>query len=496
MPLPITSTSLPPDVAAQGWAALTVRVAWTLLSLKVRPKAQVLRDARDHVLFHLEPTTPLARAEDLAAIYTRGFVARARRQVWNDPWPQDMEMPLSPRWRRALDEALRPLAAMVFQQHYGYGRSLDDLERRMRVERLMLDEARGSIREIVRRVGCEDGLPMEGWSPERIDALLTRLAAFSVHESPPLDEVADGCHEEWVNVCPRVDRTVRLVRAGVLHPDDLASPGPSARPADRVRVLAIHFYPDARRHRAAIAKEIGGHTQPVGDDVLLVDAGPDQRAIHILTIAAELGLPAREHLRAVLVEGPGRWSRHGLLGPVPETARARVRSIGWGFVEGQGELPPPLPPAPSPRRWWWAAAASLAVAGLAWAVALRPMPAVADVPVDVEFTEGRGGIWVNFDADELAYISLIKVVDGRLEIVFAGANVADKASFATGDGRYRLHALGSAVLLVSTATPIENLPSLIAEAGAASDPLAELTGALRREHPGADIQRFNRREDR
>lgn len=492
MALPIHSSPLPPDVAVQGWAAITVRVAWTLLSQRVRPRDEVLRDARDHVLFHLDRTTTLTRAEDLAEHLTRGFVARARRGTLVDPWPLDIEMSLSPRWRRVIDETARPVSAAVFRHHYGYGRPLEELERRLRLDRIVLEEARGGLREIVRQVARDDDLPLDTWPSERIDRLLSRLSAFSIHESPPLDEVADGCHQEWLNRCPRCDRTVRLVRAGVLTSEDLVPPTLGARPNDRVRVLAVHLHPDAKRHRAALAREIGGHAQPLDDDMLLVDDDDAGRVVDILKLAAEVGAPGRDHLRAVRLEGPGRWSRNGLLGPLPEKARGALRSQAWGCVGETEELPAALPPPPSARKFWVAVGALGVGAAAALVWALQPAPPQLSHDLRAEFTEGRGGIWTRFDADEAAQVTVIRQIGDEVDVVLASATAADKAVWATGDGGYRLHTMADGVLLVASGDPLADLGLWLADANGRADALDRLAMRIHEEDPDAAVASFQR----
>ncbi|HMV69455.1 MAG TPA: hypothetical protein PKA64_21615, partial [Myxococcota bacterium] len=112
-----TSPGLSADTVDLSWGPVTVRVAWTLLTCGVAIKPEILRDARDHVWFHLDPTTPVAVAEDRAEDLVRGFIARARGQAPEEPWPQDLDMPLSPRWRSRLTGSLAPLAAWVLRLH-------------------------------------------------------------------------------------------------------------------------------------------------------------------------------------------------------------------------------------------------------------------------------------------------------------------------------------------------------------------------------------------
>ena len=490
MALPVTSSPLPPDVAVHGWAAITVRVAWTLLAMRVRPRAEVLRDARDHVLYHLLPNTSVARAEDLADHLTRAFVHQARGECAEDRWPQDIAMPLSPRWRRAVDEAARPLSAAVFRHHYGYNRSLEELEARLQVDRIALEGARGGLREIVRGVAREDGISLDSWSKERLDRFLRRLAAFSVHDGPPLVEVAEGCHQEWIARCPRCDRTARLARAGVLTSDDLLPTLLGARPSGRVKVLAVHLHPDAKRCLPLIVKEVGGHVMTRGDDLALFDITHDDAALEVLRMATEVESPHRDFVRAVIVEGPGRWSSHGLLGELAEQATQRVRAQSWGMSDGIGELPVPLPPPTSPRSWWLVVAAlALAALGSMW-FALSPGPPSVDHPLDAAFTRGRGGIWVQFDAPEQARVTLVQQRGGELEVVIRGADAEARRPYATGDGAYRLHTMAQGVLVASSAEEVEAIEQLVADAGASDAPLDRVAEAIAEHQPGADIRVF------
>ncbi len=111
------------EFTVSSWAGLTVRVAWTLVAAGVRVRPQVLRDARDNVLFQLRSPISLAMAEDRAEALTRRFVWHAKGLRPQEEWPQDMEMPLSPRWRRAIELSLTPLTEVVFRQrrkfHFG-----------------------------------------------------------------------------------------------------------------------------------------------------------------------------------------------------------------------------------------------------------------------------------------------------------------------------------------------------------------------------------------
>lgn len=477
-----------------SWAALTVRVAWTLLAEGVRVKPAILRDARDHVLFLLPPELPAALAEDRASVETARFVARARRKAWNDAWPQDWEMALSPRWKRQLDRGAAPLHAAVAKLHYGDGRPLESLERVLNVDRTALDAARGGLRELARQIVAADGLPVETWPNARLDRLLRRLAAWSPGPCPPVLEVAEGRHRDHVAACPRCDRTARLVRSQVLRAADLLLPSCAARPSGEVTVLAVHFHPDARRHRDRWLAEAESppararHLLPLGvapiaDDLLLIDASDPERAHALVRLACEVGAPGRDAVRAAIICAPGRWSLHGVLGEAGDRAEAEVRTRTWGEVEGMDALPVALPEPPSTRRAWMGVAGLAVAASVAWAIALTPHKDGPVFALDVDFAPGRGGVWATFDVDDEANLALVRDVGGKLDVVMASATPADKSKFALGDGAFRVHTQATGLLVAATPTP---LSELTAWASAAPD-LDALAKRIHDAQPRADV---------
>ena len=491
--VPLADRFAGPDGGAT-WAALTVRVAWTLLAEGVRVKPGVLRDARDHVLFLLPPELPAALAEDRASVETARFVARARRKAWDDPWPQDWEMPLSPRWKRQLDRGAAPLHAAVAKLHYGDGRPLESLERVLNVDRTALDAARGGLRELARQIVAADGLPVETWPNPRLDRLLRRLAAWSPGPCPPVLEVAEGRHRDHVAACPRCDRTARLVRSQVLRPADLLLPSTAALPSGDVTLLAVHFHADARRHRDRWLAEAESppasarHLLPLGaapiaDDLLLVDATDPERAYALVRLACEVGAPAREGVRAAIVRAPGRWSLHGVLGEAGDRAEAQVRSRAWGDVEGMETLPIALPEPPSTRRAWTLVAGLAVAAAVAWAVALAPQRDAPAFALDVDFAPGRGGVWATFDVDDDANLALVRDLGGKLDVVMSSATPADKSKFALGDGAFRVHTQATGLLVAASPAP---LSELTAWASAAPN-LDALAKRIHDAQPRADV---------
>ncbi len=486
MALPVSHAPRSSDVATTGWAALTVRVAWTLRIEGINVTPEALRDARDHALLHLEPTVALPEAEDRAEALTRAFVARARGRRSADPWPQDAVMPLSLRWRRALERSLSPLPLAVFRQHYGDGRPLDDLERALQVDRIALEGARGGLREVVRQAGCADGLPLEEWPNERLDGLLRRLAAYAPDACPSLAEVQAGEHRAHAQGCARCTRMLRLLKARVLDAEDLEPPLGRARPAHQVTLLVLHFHPTGRHHRRALAAEATVSNAPVGDDLLVLDFSDPEPVKELLELATEVRAPSRDHVRGVLCSGPGRWSVHGVLGPLVEEAERLVRARGWGSVEGLGELPDPLPQPPAARALWAGVAALAVAAALLVPWAIVP-PRASATGLHAEFSPGRGGLWTAFDVDDAARVALVREREGQLDLVLHAHHPADKASLATGDGAYRLHTAGTGILLVASHQPIPELTPLLAAAAEASDPLGDLAARIRQTTPRADV---------
>lgn len=478
MALPVAPPPRSNDVAVVGWAGITVRITWTLLTLGVKVRPEVLREVRTHVLYHLDPSVPLTHAEDIATQLTEGFVARVRSRPHLDPAPQDWEMPISPRWRRTLDRALDPLATAVFKKHYGDNRTLARLEQSLQLDRTTLDGVVAGLREVARQIAATDGLPFDGWSDERIDRLLRRLAAWSPGPCPPVLDIAEGCHREHVAQCVRCDRLARVVRSGVLEVDDLFPPSLGARPTQRTKVLALQVHPDSRHHRAVLLRELPVEAFPLGDDRILVPGHAVDAVAPVLRMAAEIEAPARMQLRGALLEGLGQWTTRGLLGPLAERAQREVLHRSWGAVDGMGELPPPLPQPPSAQRWWGLVGLTTAAAAAALAFAVGFTARPVGRGLEAEFTPGRGGIWATFDVPDEDYVYVVAATESGLTVVLASDDAGDKVDWATGDGTYRLHAPGRGVLVAASATPVADFDRRVARTQGAADPLDSLARDL------------------
>ena len=99
----------------------------------------------------------------------------------------------------------------------------DILEAALKVDRVDLEAVQSGLREVVRRIAVADGLPVDGWAPERIDRLLRRLAAFAPGPCPPVLDVAEGCHRDHTAVQVDANARGRRPARGVEHVSRQAS---------------------------------------------------------------------------------------------------------------------------------------------------------------------------------------------------------------------------------------------------------------------------------
>lgn len=481
------------DIALRGWGPVTVRVAWTLASHGARVAPEVLRDARDHVWFHLPPDTSIDRAVDATEPLVAGFVARAFGRRYTPPFPGDVDLPLPPRWRDRLWRDLTRNAHAVLRRHLVDGHPLEAVARQIGEDVAALEAAREGLREVLRRAAPEEGLDLEDWKGERVDHYLHRLASLASRTAPPLVEVVDGLHPDALATCAPSARAYALVRHGQLKRADLVPPHGAARPLGRLNVVVAQLHPKARRHRDTLLHSANLRRLPVADDTVVLDVDDDDAVARHLVHAAEQGLPERDHLRGAYLKAPGRWSKHGLLGPLAEQVADATRAVSWGSIEGLVDLPEPLPAPPS-ARWAWSAALAMGLVAVFVADrALAPAPPPVDHPLEAVAVPARQGFWLDFDVDEDAYVFVVRASDHDLDVVLDSAHIADKVTHATGDGRYRLHTVGDEVLLASASGPIPTLADHVAAARAAEAPLEALARRLRAADPAIDVRLHRRR---
>jgi hypothetical protein len=473
------------DVADLAWGAVTVRITWTLISRGLRP--ELVHDLRDHVFYLLPPETPPHVAEDRAELLTRAFIARARGQDLDEPWPDDWDVPPPLLWRVRLHKGAQGLSQRVLQEHYANEFDLRKVASRLQEDILAVEAAREGLREILRTTALGDGQALSGWTESRLDRLIHRLAALGDDDAPPLHEVAEGRHPGWVEACPRCRRAWSLVQQGILTRSALIPPREGGRPRATTRVLALQLQRDVVALRDLLRPELPSPRLTIGEDTLLVPVEDVAAVTQTLKLAAELERPDRTRLRGVLLEGPGRWCRSGLLGPLHDTALAELRGASWGEIEGLGELPPPLPALASPGRARLVAVATLVVALALTRLAILSVPDQPDYPLHADFVAARGGWWVEVEVDDRAYLAVVVSRDGALEVRRPGSAVTDKAPLAVGDGRYRFHEVADGVLVVASATPLP-LTNWLAEVGGEPEPLRALQRRVEAE-AGVDAKR-------
>lgn len=477
-----------PSVPPATWAAVTTQVTWTLLCSGIRVVPDVLRDARDHTLLHLEPEVSPEHAADAALRCTERFVQIARRQV---PEPLRDELTLNPAWRAQLLRAASDDDVFVLREHFGNGRTLDDLVHPDVIDATRLSIARGTLREVLRDTLAREGLPTNDWSDERLDAMLRRLAVFSPGPCPPMARVLAGTERDHCRDCVLCDRARRLVKTDRIGEGDLVLDRPVPWPRTPSDVLVLHFHPDARRHRSLLVSELEVSTAPLGDDLLLVDLDDEEHVHRVLLLAAEADVPGRAHIRGVVVRGPCRWSPRGLLGPLVSEGATSVRSAEWGVIDGLGELPAPLPPPPSARPVWVAALALAALTMLLLVQITGPASA-ANGRLNATFTPARQGVWAEFDLADTAYLTVLGQRGGRVRPLLQSATPGDKVVFAVGDGTYRAHFSGDDVLLVASNEPLTELQPLLAATSTGAGALSDLRQRIAARYPEAQTLQHRR----
>ena len=461
------------------WSAVTIRVSWELYMAGVKASPAVLHEARDHVLLSLPRGSNRSLAEELAGTFMEEWLGRVQdgRYRWRPPTAD----PLVPRpsWRERLLEALDPIGEVVLRLVYGDGLALTDVERITRVDRVILEGARGGVRSALRCVMAEDDVGLVHPESDLLDRLLSRVARLPAADCQGGWEAAtpDG----WLHAerCPRCARAVRLIRAGVLSPSEI-SPDNARDPSDQASVLALHLHPDARGHRKALVEVFGSAAIRADDDAVLVD--PDRIDDHVALISqlALEGTPERSQIRGALVRGPGRWTRTGVIGPVGAAAVERIRERPWAEVDGCGVLPEKLPEPPPAARWWAGAALACMLAVLAGVFALRDVPPEPSYPVLVEAIRDGALIEANLGVHDDAYLLVVARQGEEILLLHASEQPWDKARYATGEGDYSLAVEADEVLVASSAAAFD-------EVDLAAANLAVMVLQIQSSHEDADI---------
>ena len=469
------------------WSSVTLRVAWELYAAGIQPSGRNLEQAREHALMSLPAKCTRVQAEELAGWATREFVLRMTTGRYSCPPPPAQKLMPRPSWRDQLIEALDPVGEVVLRLVYGDGMNLDAVERLTRVDRVILQGAREGVRHALREVLCDDGVELL-LDIDALDALLCRVARTPSADCRGGLEVA--VPETWKHAehCPRCQRGVRMVRAGVLNPQELIAPENRAvRPRETASVLALHLHPDARHHRAQLMEHLAPGVLRADDDAVMVDLDRVDDHVSVLHFLAEQGTPRREHIRGALVRGSGRWLPAGIIGPLPRAALEATRSRTWGDIDGCGQLPETLPEPPTAARWWSAALVATLAALLAGLMALRNPEPEPSWPIQAHGSHVDGQLTVQFDTPDPAQLLVVAHTPNGLELLHQSQSPWDKGALGTGTGDYVVEAAAFHILVATSDTAFDGVDELFAASHGTPDPMGELIERVRVLHPDADV---------
>ncbi len=457
LPRTLATLSIPASdhgPARRHWAALTVAVAWELAKVLPKVRPQLFAMARSHAAWRLPPSAGLAETEAVAAAATRELLARRAGRY--PRWELDVDLDLlpDPRWRQAVLDTVTPLHEAVFRLHYGDGVPLEELAPHLKVDLSWLRPAREAVRELVRVIVAEDGVPTEGWDDARVDRLVERVSLAAGDRCPGPGGLATEVGKAHGESCPRCGRALRLIREGVLAPGDLYAPDSPVPPPNQTLIL-LQLHPEGRKHTRALREALPGSVK-VGDDQLVYV--PSEAADAALRELAEAGTPHRSLLRMVRAPVPGAVTEGLVIGGALESLRGLLQILPWGEVGGMQPLPEPLPPPPSAARWWAVAALLTSLAAGAGGLAIS----AAEPGPRFSVTATRDAEGVRWDTDDDAFVDVVAVSADRAEVLFHSRSPADKAVLATGDGAYRVDVDARAVVIVASSTEFQDSALLLA----------------------------------
>ncbi len=461
--LPTVTNPALENAARRHWSAITVAVAWELARCHAKVRAPLLEAARDHALWRVGAEAGLAEAETVAVTAARDYLDR--RQGKYASFAEDIDAGLlpDPRWREAVLGSVTPMHEAVFRLHYGDGVPLEAVARKLQVDPSWVRPAREAVRELVRAVVAEDGVATDGWTSERLDRLVSRVALAAGDRCPGPGGLATDLGRAHAEECPRCGRALRLFREGVVAPADLfAPPNEAPVPPRPESMLLVELHPDHRRHAKALDTALPAFVR-VDPDTLV---GPPSDAAHAALVELALeGRPPRLGLRLVAASVPGALRDRVVIGHALERLREGARTLPWGEVRGVERLPEPLPPPPSAARWWATAGLFLTLAVGAAVLATRP----TEPEALYEVAAVREGAALFFDTSDEAFVDVAAIGPSHAELLFHSATRAEKAAIAAGDGRFRLPADGRAMLVVAADEELTDMAAIVAAASSADD---------------------------
>jgi len=476
------ASSLKHQFTPSVWAAVSVRVAWTLMMEGIRVSPATLVDARDHVLLSLPKGVDAEEAEQRSGLLTVEFLERVRgKPVRRNPINSTAEVHVHLGWRARLSPVLDPVADAVLRLHYGDGMSLEQVERTAAIDGVTLGASQDGLREVVRDIAVAEGHPAHSWADTRVDQLISRVANLPEPGCPPAMDILSDHSRSHADLCPRCARAVRMIRGGVIAPSDLSPPADGAD-AQQVVVGAVILHPDARRLRRKLERALGSAAVRAGTDVWIMSKAELTRAGTALRALVSDGLLPRHHLRGAVVRGPGRWAGQVLLGPTAIEAIESARSRPWSEVDTLGELPPPRPAPPKATRWWLATAAIGLLTVMVGVETFGPQVQAPDRPIEAQFLSVEDGWEITFDVDDLAVIDIVALSADGPTVMHSGVR-ASRGQWATGGGNYRVYVPEETVVLLASEAGIDGLTSLVTKSRAEPSPMVALETWIRTDHP-------------
>ncbi len=476
--------TLPTDPLRRLWGPITIRCAWDLLRAGVQVRPATLRAARDHALWRMPAGVSQAEAEAITSACVEDYLARCNGRYLPFVRDPDLDIVPVPAWRDAISSLADPIHDTVFRLHYADGLAIEEVERRTTLDVSLLRGAREALRELARVVLLDEGVILDGWEPARLDRLIARISTAAGELCPGPGGLTTEHGRAHADACPRCSRALRLRSGGILSPSDLFAPDDGGcLPSTRLDLAVIGVHPDARRFVRPLARSFGAACRMVSEDVLLVDAANvDVQAL--LTDAAERASPSASQLRVVRQRVPGKWTPRAVLGGGVDGLLTAVQAQAWGQTSGIASLPEPLPPPPSAARWWVGAALLAVLAAASGVVALRPPR--TDVSVALEAVREPGAVL--FDTDEDAWVDVLAIRAGHVEVVFHSEHPADKGRLGTGDGRYRVVAEADDLVVIASPGPIEGVDRVVQGMPKGADAYTTtLVNRLRDRYAGAAV---------
>lgn len=467
------------DPHRRHWGAVTVRIVWDLVGGGIRPRAQVVREIREHALLHLGAHADTVEAEDTASCAVADWLRRREGNYLAFPVAELADILPDPDWRRAILDGCEPLHEAVFRLRYADGVGIDEVVNRVGVDAAWVRASLEALRSVGRTVVAEDGVSTEGWTDQQVDALLSRIANTAGNACPGPEGLLTELGRTHAEQCPRCSRAHRLISGGFLAPGALFAPddGP-VLVHQSIELLCLQLHPGAMSFARLVLRQLDEHVRVLDGGLMLVNVAAVPDLEERLAALTERGMPALAQVRGVRRRVRAQWGRQAVLGPGPLQLAEAVQHTSWGEVEGV-TLPEPLPPPPSSLRWYGSLllAALLAVAVGLYAWTHRAPPAT------FALTASRTPSGVVFDTADAAFVDVF-AIDGRSgTALFHSAAPSDKGAIATGDGRYQAASDSEILVVVTAPQPIENVVGL---AALADDP-TRFADAVREGNPGAAV---------